>query len=397
MIGMQNATPAAIAVFVLELAPAAAFAFASDRVARAVDRLPAPVRLAMPSLLVVPYLVIALSRNILRWDWFVLYAALPVVIAWLLARAAAADPEQRGNWRDAVILLTLGVAVDLRWFDSAWPSGLQALGKILLVDAGLYGFLAIRKLTGTGFDFHLHWSDWKAGLRELMFFAPVVLALGLALGFIHPHTNLPAIGKAALTWAGIFVFVALPEELFFRAWVQNLLERRLGRDSRLDRRIDAVRPVTLQQAIGTLQLALRSAGHDRGYLLWPGVARATTGARVNDYAHLCRLAVVAVVLESAVYGPTTVALRFRPVGDQTISHYRIVEKRRRPGTLLVLFTVQADSRGTASIPIQRANGGEARRGRRPRSRGREVLELGRARRDCGSGGTARRRQLPTAA
>ncbi len=233
MIGMQNATPAAIAVFVLELAPAAAFAFASDRVARAVDRLPAPVRLAMPSLLVVPYLVIALSRNILRWDWFVLYAALPVVIAWLLARAAATDPEQRGNWRDALILLTLGVAVDLRWFDSAWPSGLQALGKILLVDAGLYGFLAIRKLTGTGFDFHLHWSDWKAGLRELMFFAPVVLALGLALGFIHPHTNLPAIGKAALTWAGIFVFVALPEELFFRAWVQNLLERRLGKTAAL--------------------------------------------------------------------------------------------------------------------------------------------------------------------
>jgi hypothetical protein len=230
---MQNATPAAIAALVLELVPAAAFAFASERMVRAVERLPAPVRVALPALLVMPYLVIAMSSSIFRWDWFVLYAALPVVIAWLLARAAAADPQQLGNWRDAVILLTLGVAVDLRWFDSAWPSGLQALGKILLVDAGLYGFLAIRKLTGTGFDFHLHWSDWKTGLRELVFFAPAVLALGLALGFIHPHTNLPAIGKAALTWAGIFVFVALPEELFFRAWVQNLLERRLGRTAAL--------------------------------------------------------------------------------------------------------------------------------------------------------------------
>jgi len=230
---MQNATPAAIAVFVLELAPAAAFALASERLVRAVERLPTAARLALPSLLVAPYLVIALSRSIFRWDWFALYAALPVVIAWLLARAAAADPQQLGNWRDVVILLTLGVAVDLRWFDSGWPGGLQALGKILLVDAGLYGFLAIRKLTGTGFDFHLHWSDWKTGLRELAFFAPVVLALGLALGFIHPHTNVPAIGKAALTWAGIFVFVALPEELFFRAWVQNLLERRLGRTAAL--------------------------------------------------------------------------------------------------------------------------------------------------------------------
>jgi membrane protease YdiL (CAAX protease family) len=66
-------------------------------------------------------------------------------------------------------------------------------------------------------------------LRELLFFAPAVLVLGLALGFIHPHANLSAAGRAALTWVGIFVFVAVPEELFFRAWVQNLLERRVGR------------------------------------------------------------------------------------------------------------------------------------------------------------------------
>jgi membrane protease YdiL (CAAX protease family) len=158
-----------------------------------------------------------------------LYAALPVVMAWLLARAAQADPEQRGNWRDAVILLTLGLAVDLRWFDAAWPAGLRGLNNLLLVDAGLYGFLGIRRLSGTGFDFHLHWSDWKSGLRELVFFSPAVIVLGLALGFLHPHANIPAVGKAALAWAEIFVFVAVPEELFFRAWVQNLLERRVGR------------------------------------------------------------------------------------------------------------------------------------------------------------------------
>ena len=36
-------------------------------------------------------------------------------------------------------------------------------------------------------------------------------------------------GRALVTWIGIFVFVAVLEELFFRAWVQNLLERRVGR------------------------------------------------------------------------------------------------------------------------------------------------------------------------
>jgi membrane protease YdiL (CAAX protease family) len=158
---------------------------------------------------------------------------LPVCIAWLLGEAAQADPEQRGNWRDAVVLLLLGLAVDLRWFESAWPAGLRALNELLLVDMGLYGFLAVRQLDGTGFDFHLNWNDWKTGLRELLFFTPIVLLLGLAFGFIHPHANWPALWKAALTWIAIFFFTAVPEELYFRAWVQNFLERRLGRRAAL--------------------------------------------------------------------------------------------------------------------------------------------------------------------
>jgi hypothetical protein len=229
---MSNVTPVVTAVLAAELLPAAAFGFAAERMAQAIGRLHFAQRVALPALLVVPY-VVAASQHMFRWQWFALYAALPVAMAWLLGRAGEADPEQRGNWRDALILLALGLAVDLRWFDTAWPVGMRGLGNLLLVDAGLYGFLGVRRLTGTGFDFHLHWSDWKIGLRELAFFAPAVLALGFALGFIHPHANLPAAGKAALTWAGIFVFVAIPEELFFRAWVQNLLERRVGRRAAL--------------------------------------------------------------------------------------------------------------------------------------------------------------------
>ncbi len=226
---MTNATPVAAAVLVAELLPALTFGFAGERVGRAIARWPFALRVAAPIVLVLPYTVLAILQHMFRWEWFALYAILPVAMAWLMERAAAGDPEQRGNWRDAFILLTLGLAVDLRWFDAAWPDGLRGLGNLLLVDAGLYAFLGVRRLSGTGFDFHFHWSDWKTGLRELAFFAPAVLVLGIALGFIHPHANVPQAAKAAWTWAGIFVFVAVPEELFFRAWVQNLLERRLGR------------------------------------------------------------------------------------------------------------------------------------------------------------------------
>ena len=225
---MQNVTPTAIAVLVLELIPAVMFGLAGERIALACARWPSALRTVFPVLFALPYVLLSASQQMFSWRWCAVYALLPVSIAWLLERAAVADPEQRGNWRDAIVLLALGLAVDLRWFERAWPGGLAGWGKLLVVDTALYGFVVIRQLRGTGFDFHFCWSDWKTGLRELAFFTPLVLGLGLALGFLHPHgyglrySMIP-------TWIYIFIFIAVPEELYFRAWMQNLLERRVGR------------------------------------------------------------------------------------------------------------------------------------------------------------------------
>ncbi|MGB9199053.1 MAG: CPBP family intramembrane glutamic endopeptidase [Terriglobales bacterium] len=223
---MQHFTTADVAVLVLELIPAVAFGFAGKRIAQAASRWPRALRILLPAICVLPYARISYSHHIFAWRWAALYATIPAAIAWLLEGAAAADPDQRANWRDALVLLSLGLAVDLRWLEGLWPSGLAGIGKLLLVDAGLYGFIVMRQLRGMGFDFHFRWSDWKTGLRELAFFAPVVIALGLALGFLHPHTHAVR-PSMLLTWLYIFVFIAVPEELFFRAWTQNLLENRL--------------------------------------------------------------------------------------------------------------------------------------------------------------------------
>ena len=230
---MSNVSPVVVAVLAIEVLPVVAFAFARDRAQRVISGWRRLWRIATPAFLVLPYTILAVALHMFSWEWFAIYAALPLVIAWLLGRAASIDPEQRGNWRDAIILLSLGLVVDLRWFDAAWPAGLRGLGNLLLVDAGLYGFLGIRQLSGTGFDFHFRGSDWKTGIRELVFFAPIVIGIGMALGFIHPHKNIPPLSQAVVSWIGIFAFVAVLEELFFRAWVQNLLERRIGRRAAL--------------------------------------------------------------------------------------------------------------------------------------------------------------------
>ncbi len=208
-------------------------AFFPARVAAIALRLPKAGQIACPALLCVPYALIAISSGTFRWGWLALYALLPVAIAMLLGEAKRIDPAMHGNWLDFLVLAVLGLAVDLRWFEPAWPAGLTAIGKMTLLDAGIFGFLVVRGLDGVGFDLRLRWRDAGIGLREFCFYAVLAIPLGLGLGFLHLHVAWPNGLQACVGFIFTFFFIAIPEELFFRGWLQNLLERRLGRSAAL--------------------------------------------------------------------------------------------------------------------------------------------------------------------
>jgi len=214
---------------ILAAAPVFVFGFAGEEVVRATQSLPRPVRIALPAVLAIPWLIVALTTGSFALRWLLIYLLAPVAIAAMLLAAAQLDPGQRGHWLDYLVLFPLGLAVDLRWLEPAWPHDLSVLGKLLLLDAGLYGFLAVRRLTGVGFDLRLRWRDWGIGLREFALYAPIAIPLGLALGFLHWHGWAAHPLRVIPIWIFTFLAVALPEEIFFRGWMQNLLERRLGR------------------------------------------------------------------------------------------------------------------------------------------------------------------------
>jgi membrane protease YdiL (CAAX protease family) len=139
------------------------------------------------------------------------------------------DAAQRGSWMDFVVLAGLGLAVDLRWLERAWPAHLAVFSKMLLLDAGIYGFLVMRRLDSVGLDLRLRGRDLAIGLREFAWYAPVAIGAGLALGFLHWHAVWRGLLLPAVALFFTFFFIAVPEELFFRGWTQNLLERRMGR------------------------------------------------------------------------------------------------------------------------------------------------------------------------
>ncbi|MGP8252275.1 MAG: type II CAAX prenyl endopeptidase Rce1 family protein [Terracidiphilus sp.] len=258
---MEFVTPLNVAAAAIALAPCLGVAFFGPAIRTRVRALPIWARIAAPALLSIPYALVAWGAGKFNWGWFALYAALPVAIAALLRQAAPAgritgqdakqvtgqdaktgaehgtgaqaEPGERGNWREFLVLAVLGLAVDLRWFESAWPAHLAIFNKVLLLDAGIYGFLLLRGLSGTGFDLRLRRRDVTTGLRETAYYTPIALAVGLSLGFLHLHAAWPGLMPIAGAWVFTFFFIAVPEELFFRGWLQNLLERRLGRNAAL--------------------------------------------------------------------------------------------------------------------------------------------------------------------
>jgi uncharacterized protein len=188
-------------------------------------------------LLVVPYLVYSLPRDEFSSIFFVAYIFLPVSTSALfefLPPQGSSNSAARLSWQDVLALAAVALPIEFHWLDRSFPHpGLSSLPKLLLLDSVLYAFLVVRRLDHVGYDFRPHARDLVIGIRELLFFAPIVISLGLALHFITPHKALPS-GTSALSALAItFFFIAIPEELFFRGLLQNLLESRLGRTGAL--------------------------------------------------------------------------------------------------------------------------------------------------------------------
>ena len=213
----------ALVSLALALAPYWAFGFGLDGFLRARLKSRA-ARILAPATLISSYLAFTLPRGEFRWDMCAGMTAVFVAIPLLLETS-----EPAPCWRDWVALAVLGIAVDLHVFDRAWPvAGLSAMPKLLFVDAGLYGYLVIRPIGGVGFDFAPRLADFRIGLREFLWFTPIALVFGLATDFLHVHAIAASPLWFGSGWLFTFFFVAIPEELFFRGLMLNLMERRMG-------------------------------------------------------------------------------------------------------------------------------------------------------------------------
>jgi membrane protease YdiL (CAAX protease family) len=271
---IQPATGVSVALL---LAPYWAFGFGFDNWLR--THLRGRLTQALtPLLLLAAYLVFALPRGDFQLRLCLGMAAIVVAITFLLQNASVKDPQP--DWHDWLALAILAISVELHIFDRAWPiAGLSGMPKLLFVDTALYAYLVIRPIRNIGFDFRLSRSNILIGLREFLYFTPIAVLLGFSLRFLHFHKTLSSPIAFAEGWMFTFVFVAMPEELFFRGLMLNMLERRIGTNRAL--------------AITSLLFGLAHFNKRATYFNWRYVILAATAGVFYGRAWLARRSLMA--------------------------------------------------------------------------------------------------------
>ncbi|HEX8925825.1 MAG TPA: CPBP family intramembrane glutamic endopeptidase [Terriglobales bacterium] len=216
----------AFAGFALLLAPVWFFAFGAAEPLRTLLHV-RWIRIAAPAGLAVPYVFYGSAQHEFDWRFAVAMAIAPVVLSAVLELAPKA---QKLLWQDVVVLLTLALTLELRLLSGAWPHpGLGSLPKLYLCDVALYLYLVVRRIEGVGYSFVPRASAFAIGAREWLLFAPFAFGLGFALHFISFYPRAHSLAQIAAGILITFLLTAVPEELFFRGILQNLLEPHMGR------------------------------------------------------------------------------------------------------------------------------------------------------------------------
>jgi membrane protease YdiL (CAAX protease family) len=107
---------------------------------------------------------------------------------------------------------------------------LHSVAYGIAILLGLLLFLGFRRMPGMKYNLPKGLRDFWLPLAGFVMVAPVLIGLGIAIGFIPPpHLPVQSGGRMAGSVGIIFAGTAIPEEILFRSLIQNLLMQRFGR------------------------------------------------------------------------------------------------------------------------------------------------------------------------
>jgi len=177
---------------------------------------------------VLPYLIESLRTGSFRLTSFLALLALVLVASFWYAFVRRSMPA------DLLFLAFMAAVYLSRIFD--WVYGrpaphlaLAILGKVMWIRLGVMAVLSLRRVEEARFGFIPSPAEWRIGILMYVCFLPAGVALAWLVHFARFHPQALVWWKFALLLLGTFFaflwVVALAEEFFFRAFLQQLLAR----------------------------------------------------------------------------------------------------------------------------------------------------------------------------
>jgi hypothetical protein len=181
------------------------------------------------ALLLAPYCVYALGTADFSVTALARLAAMASAPILIFAVFPVRSPEKLA-WQDGVALVWLAAPVLARWLGGLWtvPVNLDFMARLYVVVVGAWSYLIFRRTAGAGYEARFSVGIARAALLNLALFSVIGIPLGLGLNFIAWNPHWQGAWQFFFDCVTIFVFIAIPEELFFRGLLQNLLEGSWG-------------------------------------------------------------------------------------------------------------------------------------------------------------------------
>jgi hypothetical protein len=161
------------------------------------------------------------------------YTLAPVLVAFVQGPASAPRPTALDFLGILILWLPIEFAAGARLVPRPAQGFLHSVAYGIAILLGLVLWTGFRSFAGMKYNPPRQARDLWLPLAGFALVAPALAAVGIALGFIPPpHWPVQSAGRMAAAVGIIYAGTALPEEILFRALIQNLLMQRFGSGTR---------------------------------------------------------------------------------------------------------------------------------------------------------------------
>ena len=204
-----------------------------DRVRRLLHARPASIW-AVPLVLVAIFSGAAALAGAFTFSLALLvlgYTAAPVACAWIEGAGFIPRPAALDFVAILLLWLPLEFAAGARLVPRPAQGFLHSVAYGIAILLGLVLFTGYRSFSEMKYSLPRRGSDFGLPMAAFAITAPVLMVVGIALGFI-PMPQWPGAAATGGRMAGAFGIIlagtALPEEILFRSLIQNLIMQRFG-------------------------------------------------------------------------------------------------------------------------------------------------------------------------